>query len=51
MATYPWVLAAWEPFSQMLPDQVAKLPHLARWIETVGARPAVQQGMAVPQVG
>jgi len=51
MATYPWVLAAWEPFSKMLPDEVAKVPHVGRWIEEVGARPAVQRGMAVPQVG
>jgi GSH-dependent disulfide-bond oxidoreductase len=51
IATYPWVLAAWEPFTKMLPDEVAKLPHLGRWIEAIGARPAVQRGMAVPQVG
>jgi GST-like protein len=51
MATYPWVLAAWEPFTQMLPQEVAKLPHLGRWIETIGARAAVQRGMAVPQGG
>jgi GSH-dependent disulfide-bond oxidoreductase len=27
------------------------LPHLARWLKTVGARPAVQRGRAVPPPG
>jgi GST-like protein len=51
MATYPWVLAAWEPLEKLLPAEIAKLPQVARWLEAVGARPAVQRGMAVPQVG
>jgi GST-like protein len=51
MATYPWVHAAWEAFAKLLPNEVAKLPDLQRWIECLGARPAVQRGMAVPQVG
>jgi GSH-dependent disulfide-bond oxidoreductase len=51
MATYPWVHAAWEAFAKLLPNEVAKLPDLQRWIEGLGARPGVQRGMAVPQVG
>lgn len=50
IATYPWVHAGWEAFAKVLPTEVAKLPHLQRWIEGVGARPGVQRGMAVPQV-
>jgi len=51
MATYPWVMAAWEPFTRMLPQEVEKLPHLQRWIDRLTARPAVERGMAVPKVG
>ena len=50
MATYPWVTAAWGPFSAMLPEKVATLTHVQRWLETMAARPAVQRGMAVPAV-
>lgn len=48
IATYPWVAAAWEPFSAMMPDQVAKLGHVQEWLDRLGAREAVQRGMAVP---
>ncbi len=49
IATYPWVRAAWEPFSQTLPGEIARLPHLQRWLDRVAGRPAVERGMAVPQ--
>jgi GST-like protein len=42
MATWPWVNA--RSFYEVPADG---LPHLERWIATVGARPAVQKGMAV----
>jgi GST-like protein len=43
VAAYPWVArAAWA--ERRLEDT----PHLARWFATVGARPAVQRGMAQP---
>ena len=48
IATYPWVRAAWEPFSAMMPDEIAKLPNVAAWLERMAARPAVERGMAVP---
>jgi GST-like protein len=48
IATYPWVKAAWGPFSAMMPDKVGGLKNVARWLEAVGARPAVQRGMAIP---
>jgi GST-like protein len=44
VAAYPWVArAAWAE------RDLATTPHLARWFERVGARPAVQRGMAQPQ--
>jgi GSH-dependent disulfide-bond oxidoreductase len=48
MATYPWVVAAWGPFQSMMPEKVAEFGHVKRWLDSVGARPAVQRGMAVP---
>ena len=50
MATYPWVLAAWGPFSARMPEKTAELGNVKRWLDTMGARPAVQRGMAVPAV-
>jgi GST-like protein len=44
VAAYPWVArASWAA------RDLADTPHLARWFETVGARPAVQRGMAQPR--
>ncbi len=48
VATYPWVLAAWQPFERMMPQRVAELRHLRAWLDRLGARPAVQRGMVVP---
>ncbi|HEY2388601.1 MAG TPA: glutathione S-transferase N-terminal domain-containing protein [Candidatus Binatia bacterium] len=48
IATYPWVIAAWGPFQSMMPEKVGELANVRRWLDTVGARPAVQRGMAVP---
>ncbi len=43
IATWPWVsIAGWAGV------EVDDLPNLKRWIETVGKRPAVQAGRAVP---
>jgi GST-like protein len=50
MATYPWVSAAWQPFKAMLPEKIGELGHVQRWLDTVAARPAVERGMAVPNV-
>lgn len=42
-ATYPWVHShAWAGLG------LDGLPHLARWLAALNARPAVQRGMAVP---
>ncbi len=42
MACYGWA-SLWQGQEQTLDDK----PHLARWLATVGARPAVVRGMAV----
>ncbi len=42
MAIWPWA-CLWEGQEQTLEDK----PNLARWLDTVGARPAVQRGKAV----
>ena len=42
MAIWPWAIL-WEGQEQTLDDK----PHLARWLDTVGAREAVQKGKAL----
>lgn len=42
MICYPWTVN-WEAQGQDL----AEFPHFRRWFEEIGARPAVQRGMAV----
>jgi len=50
IATYPWVIAAWGPFQSMMPEKIGELANVQRWLDRVGARPAVQRGMAIPKV-
>ncbi len=43
ISTWPWVsIHAWAGI------EIGDLPHLASWLETMGKRPAVQKGRAVP---
>ncbi|MEL6747529.1 MAG: glutathione binding-like protein [Pseudomonadota bacterium] len=42
MAIYPWA-KLWERQGQ----DIADFPHMATWLDTIGARPAVEAGMAV----
>ncbi|MEN8708638.1 MAG: glutathione S-transferase N-terminal domain-containing protein [Paracoccaceae bacterium] len=42
MSLWGWV-SLWEGQQQ----DISSLPHVARWLETVGARPAVQRGRAL----
>jgi GST-like protein len=43
IATYPWVARhEWHRVD------LGAYPHVQRWFKTLGARPAVQRGMAVP---
>ncbi|MGC9418354.1 MAG: glutathione S-transferase N-terminal domain-containing protein [Rhodovulum sp.] len=44
MAIWPWA-SLWEGQQQTLEDK----PHMARWLDAVGARPAVQRGRALAQ--
>ncbi len=45
IATWPWVtLHGWAGVD------VEDLPHLQRWIDTVGARPAVVKGRTIPEI-
>ncbi len=48
IASYPWVVAAWAPLSALMPDEIAKLPHLETWMNRLGKRPAVEKGMTIP---
>jgi GSH-dependent disulfide-bond oxidoreductase len=44
IATYPWVARhEWHRV------ELAQFPHVKRWYDAIGARPAVAKGMAVPQ--
>lgn len=50
IAAYPWVKAAVDNFSKVLPSPpLDSREDLARWMERVGARPSVQRGMNVPE--
>jgi GST-like protein len=45
IATYPWI--ARHEWHQVA---LAEFPNVKRWFDTIGARPAVIKGMAVPQI-
>ena len=49
IASYPWAVNAGGSLKELLGDSLAVKPALRRWLDTVGARPAVQRGMAVPK--
>ena len=48
IACYPWVLAATTMMADPLAETLAAIPRVHEWLGTVGARPAVARGMAVP---
>ena len=50
MALYPWVQAGFGLIKGAKPDVVGEGAHITRWLDAIGARPAVVRGMAVPQV-
>jgi GST-like protein len=49
IACYAWTLGA-SAMRQALPAAWGERPAIDRWLKTIGERPAVQRGMAVPQV-
>ncbi|MDZ4381843.1 MAG: glutathione S-transferase N-terminal domain-containing protein [Parvibaculum sp.] len=50
MATYPWISVAFDLIRQAKPDVVGEGANVKRWLDAIGARPAVQRGMEVPKV-
>jgi GST-like protein len=42
IATFPWVRAV-----KREPEELAKRPHLKRWLDEIGERPAVKRGLAL----
>ncbi|HEX8439400.1 glutathione S-transferase N-terminal domain-containing protein [Archangium sp.] len=46
IATYPWLKGAGEFY----PELMQPVANVRRWLDTVGARPAVQRGMKVPEL-
>jgi len=50
VALYPWIAAAFQLLKNFKPDVAGDGQHVERWLATIGARPAVARGMAVPKV-
>ena len=50
IACYAWTLSTTTVTKDVLAASLAAKPNLRRWLDTVGARPAVQRGMVVPRV-
>ena len=50
ISTYTWTAAVVHAFQKHAPDALGPTPHIERWLAEIAARPAVQRGMAVPQV-
>jgi GST-like protein len=50
IACYPWAVGARDKLKPAIGEQLASKPHLNRWLDMLGARPAVQRGMALPKV-
>ena len=50
IACYPWVAVGFPLIKAVKPDIVGEGAGVARWCATIGDRPAVQRGMAVPKV-
>lgn len=50
ISAYPWVMTAATFLGDVLGDRMSSKPALKRWMSTIGERPAVQRGMAVPAI-
>ena len=48
IAAYPWTVAAPTMLKAPLGGTLDAIPHVHAWLETIGQRPAVRRGMAVP---
>lgn len=49
IATYAWTLAATTFLKEPLKPTLEAIPHVQGWLTSVGERPAVQRGMAIPK--
>lgn len=47
IAVYPWTVAATSTLKDVLAESLKTKPSIYRWLDAVGARPAVQCGMDV----
>ncbi|MET3133781.1 GST-like protein [Oxalobacteraceae bacterium GrIS 1.11] len=50
IAVYPWVIAASTLLAPVLGEKLAGKAALQRWLKTLGERPAVRRGMALPDL-
>ena len=50
IACYAWTLGASTRLREAVPGLWGQWPAIERWLSTVGDRPAVKRGMAVPQI-
>ncbi len=50
IACYGWTFAASTMLKKAAPGAWGDTPSVERWLKTVGERPAVQRGMAVPKI-
>jgi GST-like protein len=47
IAAFPWARAANVNFRSLIGDALDKATHIERWLDEVGARPAVERAMAI----
>ena len=50
IATYPWLFGITLILKPALGDKLESKHNVRRWMDMMGARPAVQRGMALPKV-
>ncbi|KAF0186543.1 MAG: glutathione S-transferase N-terminal domain-containing protein [Hyphomonadaceae bacterium] len=46
IAVFPWIRVALDPMARARPELIGETPNIRRWFGEVGARPAVQRGIA-----
>lgn len=50
ISAYTWTAGVLPMFREKTGDRLGATPNIDRWLEEIGARPAVKRGMAVPDV-
>ena len=48
ISAYTWTAAVLPTFREKTGDRLGETPNIDRWLQEIGARPAVKRGMAVP---